>query len=141
MSMVTEAPDTETADRYVRAGLATKGDLIVSGGSGRLFEVERCMKGGVNYSAFDEDGKNWKVRVATAKAAPAGAVFASKREDPGTLWPGTVVEFVSGKYADQGLFVVLRENGATVSLTKLGGEWQAQYIRGAGKGGLRVVKV
>jgi hypothetical protein len=134
------AADTETADRMVRQGLAAKGDLISS--SGKIFRVDRLMKGGVNYAAQDQDGRNWKVRVSGAKAAPAGAVFGGVpgAEVPDALWPGTVVEFVSGKWADGTRFVVLRDNGDTVSVTKLGGSMRHSYIRGVGYSHVRVVE-
>lgn len=145
MSLVSTATDTEMADRFVREGLATRGDLIVSGGSGKLFRVDRLMKGGVNYAATDEDGRSWKVRVAHAKAAPAGAVFSGPAGEPDNgsalsrMHPGTVVTFNSGRYADGTRYVVLRDNGDTVSVTKLGGEWGTRYIRGVGYSHLTVV--
>jgi hypothetical protein len=141
MTMLTEAPDTEAANQIIRDGLAQPGDIIMSGG-GKLVRVDRLAQGGVNYYATDEDGKSWKVRVLLAKAAPAGAVFSAPEGDedtPAVLHPGTVVEFHSQRKYLGIKMVVLRNNGGTVSVTKLGGEWGSRYIRGVGFSHLRVV--
>lgn len=139
MSRVSSAVDTAEANTLVQMGLATYGDLIVSGSSGKLFRVIRVLKGNVNYIAEDENGKEWKVRVAGATAAPAGVVFAGApaarsyadlvKETEERLTIGSVVEFKSGKFAGTGKYVVIRENGATVSVVKLGGDG-GRYIRG-----------
>lgn len=146
-TLLSKAPTTADADILVKQGLATAGDLIVSGGSGKVFRVDRLLKGGVNYAATCEDGKQWKVRVAHAKSAPVGTVFAGPElpEDNDDtiigIHPGTVVRFKRGKWAAEGKMVVLRDNGDTVSVTKLGGTWGTRYIRGVSYTQLEIVAV
>lgn len=140
-----------TAPHLTPALHAKVGDLIQTH-RGQLFRVTKVKQ--VNYGVVDEDGKNWNLRKTGAFEAPEGAIFAGPEaparsyaalveeiEIAKPMHAGTVVVFNDGgKYDDGTKYVILRDNGSTVSMAKLGGD-NGRYIRGAGKSRLTVVEV
>jgi hypothetical protein len=131
------------------APYASVGDLIQTS-RGQLFRVTKVKQ--VNYGVVDEDGKNWNLRKTGAYLAPAGAVFSGPETNeapvrrvhaPATpsavMHPGTVVFITSGKFASATQkYVILRDNGDTVSMAKLNAVDGSRYVRGCHKSYLEV---
>lgn len=119
-----------TVEMLEPAPYAHVGDLIQTT-RGDLFKVTAIKR--VNYQVMDADGKFWNLRKSGAFKAQEGAVFADPTAsdpdpvaDVASFCIGTVVEF---RFNDSrpGKFVVIRNNGETMAVAKLGGEGGRYY--------------
>jgi hypothetical protein len=131
-------------DTLTPALYAGPGDLIKTR-NGRLFRVTKVKQ--VNYAVVDEDGKNWNLRKTGSYEVEAGTLFAGPKAEVSAMigfvpapapadvmHPGTVVFITSGRFASTTQkYVILRDNGATVSMTKLNATDGSRYIRGCAK--------
>lgn len=139
----------DTAD-LKPATWAAAGDLVITR-KGDLFRITSVKQ--VNFGVVDEDGKRWNLRKTGAFLAPEGTVFGGPdaeapkarattttyRPPSTTMHPGTVVFITGGKFASKTQkYVVLRDNGDTVSATKLNATDGGRYIRGCSKSFLEV---
>ena len=89
----------------VKHGLARRGDLIKSTTRNVLYRVEEVKR--TRYQVMDQAGNQWMLPFASARPAPADAVFdGPDLKDPPKILPGQIVRRVDGK---GGEYVVLRQ--------------------------------